>query len=132
MGKVKRFINQIMKFTIVGGLSFIVDAGILYLLTRFLNIYYLLSSLLSFVIALIFNYILSMKYVFINKKEIGRSKEFIIFVVLSVIGLLINELIMWIGVDFAKIHYMLTKIIATAIVMIWNFVSKKMILENEE
>jgi putative flippase GtrA len=131
MGKMKQLIKQIIKFGIVGILAFIVDAGILYLLTRYLGIHYLLSASISFVIALIFNYVFSMKFVFVKKEEISRKKEFVIFVVLSIIGLLINEVIMLIGVDFANIHFMLTKLLSTAIVMVWNFVSKKIFLEDK-
>ena len=59
-----------------------------------------------------------------------RVKEFVIFVVLSVIGLGINQLLMWFCVDILGIFYMISKIGATAVVMVYNFVTRKCVLEN--
>ncbi len=58
------------------------------------------------------------------------KKNFIIFIVFSVIGLGLTELIMWLGVDIMKISYLIVKIIATAIVMVFNFVTRKIFLEK--
>ena len=55
-----------------------------------------------------------------------QSREFAIFVVLSVIGLGLNEVIMWLGGRIVGDEwYMLTKVVATALVMFWNFFSRK-------
>ena len=127
--KHKKLVDQILKFGIVGGLAFLIDYGLLYILTEYLNIYYLISSVISFIVSLIFNYILSIKWVFdVTKKQ--TVKEITIFVVLSVMGLGINQVVMYVGSDLLKIHYMLTKLIATAIVMVWNFVTRKIFIEK--
>lgn len=127
--KYKHLINQIFKFGIVGFLAFLIDYGLLYVLTDFCHIHYLISSIISFVVSLIFNYILSIKWVFdVTKKQ--TYKEVVIFVVLSVIGLGINELIMYLGVDNLNIHYMIVKLAATFIVMVWNFVTRKIFIEK--
>lgn len=126
----KQLLNQIIKFGIVGALSFIVDYLILYILVEYFGVYYLLSSAISFILSVGFNYICSIKFVFKKRKNISRIKEFIVFIILSTIGLLINQLIMWEMVEILNIYYMLSKIVATAIVMIWNFVSRKFFLEK--
>ena len=59
------------------------------------------------------------------------GKEFIVFVLLSIVGLGVNELCMWLGTDLMGIHYMITKIGATAIVMVYNFVTRKMFIEKK-
>lgn len=125
----KKLIQQILKFGVVGGLAFLIDYGLLYLLTEYLNIYYFISSIISFIISLIFNYILSVKWVFdVDKKQ--TIKEITLFVVLSIIGLAINQLIMYIGVDKLSLYYMLVKLISTVIVMIWNFITRKIFIEK--
>ena len=125
----KKLFQQIFKFGIVGGLAFLIDYGLLFLLTEFVNIHYLISSIISFIVSLIFNYILSIKWVFdVTKKQ--TYKEVIVFVVLSVIGLGINQLVMYVGVDKLTINYMLVKIISTFIVMIWNFITRKIFIEK--
>lgn len=127
--KHEKLINQILRFGVVGGLAFLIDYILLYLLTEYLNIYYLISSIISFIVSLIFNYILSIKWVFdVTKKQ--TVKEVIIFVILSIMGLGINQVVMYIGSDLLNIHYMITKLVATGIVMIWNFVTRKIFIEK--
>ena len=125
----KKLINQILKFGIVGVIATIIDFAVLYLLTDFIHIHYLVSSIISFTVSVIFNYILSIKWVFeVNHKQ--TKKDFILFVVLSVIGLGINELIMYLMVDKLGIHYMFTKIFATGVVMVYNFITRKIFIEK--
>lgn len=132
--KIKDFIHsklfvQLFRFGVVGGLAFLIDSGVLFLLTEYLGVYYLISSVISFVVSLIFNYILSIFWVFDVKRK-QTIKEIVIFVVLSVIGLLVNQAVMYLGVDIFSIHYMLCKIISTLIVMIYNFVTRKIFIEK--
>ena len=75
------------------------------------------------------NYVSPMCYEFTDKEGMRRRREFIIFVVLAVIGLIINNACMWAGVELLHIHYLITKIGATAIVMVWNFVTRKKFLD---
>ena len=125
----KKIINQLFKFGIVGGIAFVIDYGLLYLLTEKIGIYYLVSSLISFSVSVIFNYIASVLWVFDVDKEKSKVRTFIYFIGLSIVGLGINELIMWGGVDKLHIYYMLVKLFATAVVMVFNFITRKMFLE---
>lgn len=124
----KNLLKQIIKFGFVGGTAFFIDAGILLLLTK-LGINYLIANILSFSVSVIYNYILSMRFVF-NVKETNPQKNFFQFIILSIIGLGINELIMKICVEKLLISVLIAKIIATIIVMIYNFITRKILLEN--
>ena len=127
----RKLIEQIMKFGVVGFLCFFIDYGLMVLFTEAFHINYLISAALSFSISTIVNYSLSMRYVFKSKKDANKINEFILFVVLSVIGLGVNEAAMWIAVDGLGIHYMISKIGATAVVMVFNFVTRKIFLEDK-
>ncbi len=127
--KNNKLLMQIIRFGIVGGTSFLIDYGIFTIFSQLLHIHYLIASILSFSISVIYNYILSIKWVFdVTKKQ--TTKEFIVFIVLSVIGLGLNSLIMYVSVDLLHIHEMISKIIATAIVMVYNFITRKIFIEK--
>lgn len=126
----KKLIGQIMKFGVVGVIAFCIDYGVMIFLTEVFHIWYFLSAMISFVVSVVFNYIASMKYVFVGKEDMSKRREFVIFIALSVIGLGINQLGMWVMVDLLHIHYMISKIFVTGVVMVWNFVSRKVCLEE--
>ena len=125
----KKLIEQFMKFSVVGVAAFVIDYGLLALLTEAFGINYLISATISFIASVIFNYMASMRFVFRHKKGMSRQREFIIFVILSAIGLGLNNLVLWSCVEFLGIHYLIAKIIATIIVSVWNFFSRKKFLD---
>ena len=91
----KRLIEQFVKFGAVGVLCFFIDFGIYTLLLALIDWHYdyLIATFFGFTVSVIVNYILSMKFVFVRKEDMDRRKEFIIFVILSVIGCILNELL---------------------------------------
>lgn len=151
----KKLLTQILKFGIVGGLSFVIDFVITLIVSAFFRTFGLdvakaatVGSVFGFCISLIFNYFMSMKFVFERKDDMDRRKEFVIFAILSLIGLGINALIMYFGVNACQklvaslkesIPAFLTepntitavvKMFATGVVMVYNFISRKMTLEK--
>ena len=118
-----------MKFGVVGVIAFFIDYGLLAFCTEVLHVNYLVSATIGFTVAVVFNYVASMRYVFTHKEDMSRRREFVIFVVLSIIGLLLNNALMWAGVELIGIHYLVVKLFATAVVAVWNFVSRKVLLD---
>lgn len=117
-------IKEVLRFCIVGVLSFFLDYGLLFLSTEWLKFYYLYSSAISFTVSVIFNYWLCVVYVFHGARH-QTKKQAIVFVGSSIIGLGLNQICMWFFVTIIGIYYMLAKIAATAIVMFWNYVMKR-------
>ena len=128
----KKLFAQFMKFGGGGALAVCIDYGLLALLTEVFGVHYLVSATISFTVSVVFNYLASMRYVFTHKEDMSRRREFVIFIILSVIGLLINNVCMWAGVELLGVHYLIVKIAATAIVMVWNFVTRKIFLDAGE
>lgn len=131
MFNTKELIAQLVKFGIVGVIAFLIDYGILWCLTEYIGLWYLLSAFISFIVSLTFNYFASMKYVFVPREDMSVRKQFFLFVGMSVIGLCINEAGMWLLVELVGLHYMISKIGVTAVVMVYNFISRKLVLERK-
>ena len=126
----KKLIIQLIKFGLVGVVATVIDFGTLMLLTEIMHIDVLVSSAVAFSVSVIANYILSMLFVFKGGKN-GKVKEFILFVVLSIGGLLINQFIMWLGTEILMLYYLWVKIFACIFVPIYNFVTRKIFLEKK-
>ena len=126
----KKLIKQVFRFGIVGGIAFLIDFGCLWFFHGVCDIPVLISNILSFTISTVFNYIASVKWVFDVNQAHSQQRNFAVFIIFSVIGLGLNELIMWLGVDHMHIYYMWVKIGATAIVMVFNFITRKLFLEK--
>ena len=125
-----KLIMQLIKFGIVGIIATVVDFGVLMFLKELVHIDVLVASAVAFLVSVIANYILSMLFVF-KGSENGKLKEFIMFVVLSIGGLLINQFIMWIGTEMLTVYYIWVKIFACIFVPIYNFVTRKIFLEKK-
>ena len=115
---------ELARFCIVGGVSLVIDMGLLYILTEYAGLPYLWSSAISFTVSLIINYWLNVTFVFTfaNKPSV---KQITLFAGSSVVGLGLNQVCMWLFVEKFGIYYMLSKILATIIVTAWNYVIKR-------
>lgn len=122
---------QLFRYSFVGGVAFAVDYGTLFLLTEYAGFPYLVSAAIAFIAGLVVNYLLSISWVFNQNRSENPTKEFLFFAAIGVVGLLLNELIMYIGTDLFHLHYMFSKIISTVIVFFWNFFARKVLLFNK-
>ena len=139
----KKLIQQFLKFGVVGGIAFLIDAGIMMILSsKYIGMPIAVANVISFTVSVIFNYIASMAFVFESRDDISKKKEFTIFMILSIIGLVINTVIvsgLLDGVfasmkDSAYYPYIKigVKVVATAIVTVYNFITRKIFLEKKE
>jgi len=119
---------QLFRYTFVGGTAFIVDFGLLFVLTDLVNIHYLISAAISFLLGLATNYWLSIIWVFNRRILTNKSLEFGIFAFIGIIGLGFNELFIWFFTEYVHFHYLLSKIVSTVFVFLWNFIVRKFIL----
>jgi putative flippase GtrA len=133
---------QMFKFFIVGGASWIIDFGVLNLLVGPAHFNANVATTISFLISTIFNYFVSMRYVFTRREDMARWMEMTIFLVSSIIALLLTNLIVWIFTSLVLpsnaaltehgTYILFTdigKVIATIIVSVWNFGIRKWLLD---
>lgn len=123
---------QLFRYTFVGGVAFLADFGLLAAFTELAGLNYLVSAALSFIVGLTVNYLLSVRWVFASRTMSNRRAEFTLFALIGVVGLGLNELFMWILTDGLGRHYLVSKIVTTAIVFLWNFLARRFALFRPE
>ena len=123
---------QLFRYVLVGGLAFVIDYGSLFVLTEYFGVNYLLSAAIAFVLGLMVNYLLSTIWVFTESRLNNKMAEFSVFAFIGLVGLVLNEVIMYICSDILNIHYMVSKLCSTGIVFFWNFFGRKYILFTKQ
>lgn len=122
--------RQFLRFSIVGIIAFLIDYCLFLLMTYVLGVNYLIASAVSFIISTIFNYVASMRYVFQGKETQTAMQQFMIFCTLSIIGLGLNQLFLWAFTELLSIAAWIGKLGATVLVAIYNFITRKIFLED--
>ena len=125
--KLEKLSVQIFKFVIVGGIATIIDWLVYYILFNYLNMNPLIANIFSFAVSVVYNYTASIKWIFEVDKNKSKKKIFAEFIVLSIVGLLLTEILLAVFINSMKMTEMLSKIIATAIVMVFNFITRKIL-----
>jgi len=117
-----------MRYFISSALALAVDAGIYIALIRLAGVHYLLSAPVGFAAGVVIIYLLSTRWVFAERRFEDRRWEFAIFVVIGVLGLLLNELVIFTGVEHLALSYELAKLVSAALVFGFNFGARKLLL----
>lgn len=127
----KRLIQQLVSFAVVGGISTLIDFIVLFIMHEKMSINYLIGTAFAFIIATTFNYWASMRFIFKSRYDKDeKAKEFTIFLVLSIIGLILTQVLMMLFVERVHLEVMLSKVMVTVFVMLFNFISRKVFLDN--
>lgn len=123
------FINsELARYFVASGIAFLVDAGTLYLLTQYAGVHYLVSAATGFILGLTTIYVVSVRWVFSKRKVKKTHHEFMIFSMIGIGGLGINELGLYLLTEKLLFHFMVSKLLVTALVFTWNFGIRKLLL----
>lgn len=132
--KFKQLFFEFFRYALVGGVAFLVDSGVLALFKEVIlkggnSLELFISTAAGFTAGLIANYVLSLVFVFRKSENKGNAKSisgFIVFTVVGLIGLGLTELGMYVGVFVFNWHYIVTKILVAALVLVWNYIGRKL------
>ena len=120
--------TEFSRYLLAGSLTFLADFLVLILLTEFAGFNYLWSNLVGVFVGIVVSYLLCIKWVFLNRRYNQVALELPLFVMTCLVGVLVNELMLWLLVEFVDIYYLTSKIIVTAVIFVFNFLLKKTLL----
>lgn len=112
---------RVIRYFVVGGLSAAIDIGIFVVFAKILGYNYLVIGAVSFLIATLANYVLSVRHVFSSGARFSRNREIGLVYLVSLIALGINQTVLYIGVGVLGWEMLLTKLIATSSAFFWNY-----------
>lgn len=119
-------LKDFLLYLIVGGIATISEWIIFYLLDKLL-LHYAVATTIAYILSTFINWSAGRILVFKESKQ-SLFKEILSIYLASIVGLLLNLLIMWITVDLLSANEMLSKIIATALVFFYNFIIRKVLI----
>ena len=121
--KYKKLIKQIFSFTFSSLTGFLINLIVLYLFTEFLNLYYLLSAIIAFMVSHLYSFNFNDKVTF--KKKGPSFSRWIKFFLVNVLALIVNIALLYSFTEFLHIYYLLSQIIASALTFFINFILNK-------
>ena len=140
MEEKKNWTGEILRFALTGGICFLAELAVLVLLKDGLGLDTLIATPVAFLVSVILNYLMCVTWVFRGAGSQGTAAK-AGFLITSLVGLGLNELLMllfrWMLGEETVIlalggreirMYVLNKCLATLIVMIWNYFSKRAVL----
>ena len=120
---------RVVRYAFVGLIAFSFDFGLLILLTEAFHVHYLLSAAVGFLVGFLINYLLSVRFVF--QDLVGRPFCFSLYFFIALIGLALNELLLWFFTDIMLQYYVYSKLIAVFAVFFWNYLAKRYVCFKE-
>lgn len=125
-------LSQLAKFVIVGFANTAIDWVLYFVLYYYIGLDPLIANIFSFSASTVFSYFASVLWVFNTTSRKTKRRLFTEFVVLNLVALGITELLLYLFIYQLGLNDMLAKVIATAIVMIFNYITRKLFLEDRQ
>ena len=122
----KESVRQFIKFAVVGVANTLINLCVLYILTDFFKVYYIISAVFAFVVAVTNSFILNKIWTFKENIKDRAVKKYWKFFLVSVCALLVNLFFLYLLTDVFKLYYILSQVIAIGISLWINFFGNKM------
>ena len=123
-----RTARQLLKTIVASQAAFWLDFGILALLTEAAGLHYLASAAVAFLAGTTVSYVLSVVWVFDTRRVASKAAEYALFVLVGVVGLALNEGLLWAFTETLGLHYLVSKVVAATLIFGWNFGARKLLL----
>ena len=116
-------VRQFVKFTGVGFVSAIGHYGLLIVLVQIAGVPAVPSSAAGALLGAAINYALNYRFTFRSSKR--HRDAALKFAAVAGVGLVLNTVFMWVGIELIGAHYLLSQIVTTGLVLIWSFAGNR-------
>lgn len=113
--------RQIIKFLISGGTSTSIDIFVFTVLTYWVGLWYITSSISSFIIAFFVSFLLQKFWTFRDKNTEKLMRQTYLYFFAAIANLGISTLLIYLFVDYVHIHKFLSKIFANILIAAESF-----------
>jgi putative flippase GtrA len=117
-----------VRYFAASALALAIDFGIYVGLIRVAGVHYLIAAPLGFALGLATIYLLSIRWVFRERRLGDRRAEFALFALIGFAGMALNQLILFVAVQWLAASFEVAKIISAGMVFCFNFASRKLLL----
>jgi putative flippase GtrA len=125
---VRQFVKELLGYGAASACALVVDVAVLWALVHFLSWGYLAAATSSFLVGAVVAYQLSTAIAFKEHRLTSRKTEFASFVAIGGIGLVVNAAVIFIGINYLGLHYLIAKCVAAGFTFTCNFVARRQIL----
>ncbi len=121
-------IGVISRFIVSGSISALVVLVLLYTLTEWAGLWYLLSATIAFCISIVVSFMLQKFWTFSNPTLSVAPTQFGIFILLNIFNTLVNALGLYILVDYVHLWYLGAEVIVAGGIAFWTFFVMKFVI----
>ena len=121
-------LHEFIRYVVASAIALILDIATLSFLTSIVEVPYLISGAIAFLVGLTSVYFLSVRWVFAERTLSNPWAEFLLFAGIGVVGLAINEAILYVFTSLFGFFYLVSKIASVVFVFTWNFGARKIFL----
>ena len=122
--------NQGLKYVVVGLITLVIDFGVTWLLLPSMHL--VIANSLGFLLANIINFLLAHRWVFQSEVPTTQSTHIYIAVLaISLVGLALSDLIVWLAISQWQMPFLISKILAAILGLVWNFGARKIWIYKE-
>jgi putative flippase GtrA len=121
----KIVILEALRYVAVAACAFIIDITVLFFLVQYLSWWYVGAATASFMVGLLFGYVLSVTLVFNYRRLNDRRAEFASFAGIGLVGVTINAAVISFAVKILGLHYLIAKCGAAVFTLVWNFTARR-------
>jgi putative flippase GtrA len=117
--------TRLIRYFFVGGVAALVDFALFAALIKFFGVKWYSAGVVSFTFATLVNYVLSIRFVFESRARFTKQHEILLVFLASVIGLLVNQAVLYALVVIVGLQVLIAKVGATGAVFFWNYAARQ-------